>query len=95
MFGYSVPFAPLRKGRNVILRCVLDGLLLQAKISPATGRLRAWDGDESFVMEAVEAIHYEAVLATAVEMLAVERAGFRLLRRAADFGCPRSSVGVP
>jgi hypothetical protein len=67
----------------VILRCVIDGLLLQAVIARDTGKLVAWDGDESFVMEAVEALHYEAVLATENERLALERGGYRLLRRAA------------
>jgi hypothetical protein len=67
----------------VILRCVLDGLLLQAIVARDTGKLVVWDGDESFVMEAVEALHYEAVLATENEWLALERGGYRLLRWAA------------
>ena len=69
----------------MILRCLLDGLLLPACITPATGALVVHDGEESFVMEAVEAVYYEVVLATADDLLALERAGFRLLRRAADF----------
>jgi hypothetical protein len=71
----------------VILRCVLDGQLLQASITADGRNLVVYDGDESFVMEAVEALYYEAVLATADEWLALEQAGFRLLRRAPDFEC--------
>jgi hypothetical protein len=69
----------------VILRCVLDGLLLEAHITPTTGTLVVHDGDESFVMEALEALYYEVVLATAGDLIALERAGLRLLRRADDF----------
>jgi hypothetical protein len=71
----------------VILRCKLDGLLLGAYLAPETGKLMVQDGDESFFMEALEALYYEVVHATKEEMLALERAGFRLLRRADDFVC--------
>jgi hypothetical protein len=71
----------------VILRCVLDGLLLKANITPDTGTLVVYDGDESFVMEAIEARFYEVVRASEDDLLTLERAGFRLLRRADDFAC--------
>lgn len=67
------------------LRCTLDGLLLDAYLQPALHRLVAVDGEEAFVMEAVEAIYYELVAATAEELLGLEQAGYRLLRIAADF----------
>ena len=38
-----------------------------------------------FALEALEAVYYEVVEATAEEWLRVERARYRLLRRAADF----------
>jgi hypothetical protein len=47
--------------------------------------LIAIDGDEAFVMEAVEAVYYELVAASAEEVVQIERAGYRLLRRAPDF----------
>lgn len=69
----------------MILRCKLDGLLLPAGFHPAQGSLIALDGDEPFVMEAVEAIYYEVAAATEEELLRLELAGYRLLRRAEDF----------
>ncbi len=69
----------------MILRCKLDGLLLPAIAHPLRRTLVAFDGDEGFAMEAVEAIYYELVSATADEAIWLERAGFRLLRRASDF----------
>jgi hypothetical protein len=69
----------------VKLRCTLDGLLLDAMLCPHTDELVAFDGDESFVMEAVEALYYELVAATSEELLGLERARYRLLRRAQDF----------
>jgi hypothetical protein len=69
----------------VTLRCVLDGLLLYARWCSEPPRLLAFDGDEPFAMEAIEALYYEIVAATREELLALERACFRLLRRAADF----------
>lgn len=65
------------------LRCVLDGLELPAEVGP--GRLVAWDGDESFAMEALEVLYYEVVSATWAEWAALERARYRLLRQADDF----------
>ena len=44
-----------------------------------------FDGDEPFVLEAVEAIYYRLVSATPAELLALERSRYRLLRRAEDF----------
>jgi hypothetical protein len=70
---------------RVTIRCLLDGLLLYATLCPEPAALLAFDGDESFVMEAVEAIYYELVSATHDELLGLERACYRLLRRAADF----------
>lgn len=80
----------------MILRCVLDALLLEAFFTPCTHQLIVFDGDESFVMEAVEAIYYEVVRASTEELLALERAGFRLLRRADDIGtCPQCCPQIP
>jgi hypothetical protein len=70
---------------TVMLRCVLDGLLLHAILYPEPPTLLAFDGDEPFALEAIEALYYEVVAATREELLALERACFRLLRRAADF----------
>ena len=67
------------------LRCVLDGLLLPARLWAGEPPLLAFDGDEPFALEAVEAMYYELVSATAEEVLGLERARYRLLRRAADF----------
>lgn len=67
------------------IRCLLDGLLLYATFRADPPVLLAFDGDEAFVMEAVEALYYELVSATREELLDLERACYRLLRRAADF----------
>ena len=69
----------------MLLRCVLDGLLLCATVGVDPPILLAFDGDEPFALEAIEALYYEIVSATQEELLALERACFRLLRRAADF----------
>ncbi len=69
----------------MLIRCVLDGLLLPAALCVQPPELLAFDGDESFALEAVEALYYELVEATRDELLGLERACFRLLRRAADF----------
>lgn len=69
----------------MVLRCVLDGLLLPALLCCEVPGLLAWDGEESFPVEALEARYYEVVSATQEEWLEVERARYRLLRRAADF----------
>jgi hypothetical protein len=68
----------------VILRCVLDGLLLGAELRVAVPPLVLFDGDEEFVLEAVEAVYYELVAATEEERSIVQRS-YRLLRLAADF----------
>jgi hypothetical protein len=47
--------------------------------------MMAYDGDEGFAMEAVEALYYEIVSATPDELLRLEQAHYRLLRRAEDF----------
>jgi len=67
------------------LRCLLDGLLLPAILDKDEAPLIAFDGQEAFAMEAVEAIFYEVVEATALEMIQLELANYRLLRRADDF----------
>jgi hypothetical protein len=67
------------------LRCVLDGLLLSAQLWAGEPRLLAFDGDEPFALEALEAVYYELVSATEEEVLDLERARYRLLRRAPDF----------
>jgi hypothetical protein len=69
----------------VTIRCLLDGLLLYASLRAEPLRVVVFDGEESFVLEAVEALYYELVAATGEELLGLERAYFRLLRRAADF----------
>ncbi len=67
------------------LRCLLDGLLLPACFHGEDVPLVAYDGDESFALEALEAVYYEVVTATEEEWLWLEKARYRLLRRAADF----------
>ena len=69
----------------MILRCVLDGLLLPGEFRPGTPPLMAYDGDEAFRIEAVEALFYELVSATSDEMMRLQSAGYRLLRVAGDF----------
>jgi hypothetical protein len=71
----------------VTLRCLLDGLLLPALLRRGEPPLVAYDGEEGFAMEAVEAMYYELVSATYAEVLGLERARYRLLRRADDFIC--------
>jgi hypothetical protein len=48
-------------------------------------RLEAFDGDESFLMEALEALYYEVVAASGDELLKLAQGRYRLLRRAVDF----------
>lgn len=67
------------------LRCLVDGLLLPAELCPVKSGLVAHDGDESFAMEALEALFYEVVSATPDELLGLQRLGYRLLRQACDF----------
>ena len=69
------------------IRCLLDGLLLPASLRRDAPSLVAYDGEEPFAMEALEAIYYEVVAATRAELLGLERARYRLLRRAEDFVC--------
>jgi hypothetical protein len=77
----------------VTLRCLLDGLLLHATLRAGWPPLIAYDGDEAFGLEAVEALYYELVSATAEEVLGLEEARYRLLRRAEDFRQVREVVG--
>jgi hypothetical protein len=69
----------------VTIRCLLDGLLLPAALRREAPPLVAYDGEEPFALEALEAIYYEVVSATQAELLGLERARYRLLRRAEDF----------
>ncbi len=78
-----------------MIRCLLDNLMLYATLQPQPATLLAFDGDESFVMEAVEALYYELVCATRGELLGLERARYRLLRRAADFQQVEESDATP
>ena len=74
------------------LRCKLDGLLLRGQMSRRTAALVAHDGGESFVMDALEALYYELVSATAEELLWLEQAHYRLLHRGADFRLERTDA---
>jgi hypothetical protein len=56
----------------MVLRCVIDGLLLPAQLEAGRAPLWAFDG-------------YEIVQASPDELLALERAPYRMLRRASDF----------
>ena len=69
----------------MILRCTMDGLLLPAEVRSDARGVVAYDGGEAFRLEAVEALFYEIVSATCEEVLRLQRAGYRLLRPAADF----------
>jgi len=69
----------------MLLRCTLDGLLLEAHAVPGRNSLMAFDADEAFEMERVEATHYELVAASPDELRWLEFSGYRLLRRASDF----------
>jgi hypothetical protein len=68
----------------LVLRCLIDDLLLPAEIQPGADRIVVYDGDESFLLEYVEAMYYEIVAATEDERLTIQR-NYRLLRTAADF----------
>jgi hypothetical protein len=72
---------------------MIDGLLLPAVLEDGQPLLWAFDGDEGFALEAVEAIFYEIVLASPDELLALERAPYRMLRRASDFRWSRRCEG--
>jgi hypothetical protein len=63
----------------------VDGLLLPAMLNLGQPALLAWDGDEAFGVEAVEAVFYELVSATREELQGLQLACYRLLRLAADF----------
>lgn len=59
--------------------------MLDATVGDGGAPVTAYDGDEPFGLEAVEALYYEIVTADMEELIGLERARFRLLRRAADF----------
>ena len=67
------------------IRCLLDGLLLDARVGAGAAPVTAYDGDEAFDLEAVEALFYEIVSAHPQELLSLEQARYRLLRVADDF----------
>lgn len=67
----------------MLLRCKLDNLLLNAH--PQRRSLIAYDGDEGFEMERVEAIYYELVASTPQDLDWLDQAGYRWLRLAPDF----------
>ncbi len=69
----------------VLLRCKLDGLLLDAHRHPTRSSIVVYDGDESFEMERLEASYYEIVAACREDIDWLERAGYRCLRLARDF----------
>jgi hypothetical protein len=71
----------------MVIRCVIDNLLLPAEIREEEGGLVAYDGEDSFTLEALEALYYELVSATPEEMVGLEHFRYRLLRRADDFQC--------
>jgi hypothetical protein len=73
-----------QENRTVVLRCVLDGLLLPAELRTGVPPLAVYDGDESFLLEPIEAVYYELVAATDPERLLIQRY-YRLLRTAPDF----------
>ena len=80
----------------MLLRCKLDGLLLPAHHDPDTGYLVAYDGDEGFPLEALEAVYYELAAASWEEALALGPR-YRLLRPADDFcfvcpSCPHLAL---
>jgi len=58
--------------------------MLDAELRTAVPPVIVCDGEESFVLEAIEAVYYELVEATEHEQWEVEHF-YRLLRRAADF----------
>jgi hypothetical protein len=69
----------------MILRCTIDQLLLYAERHPRTPAILAYDGDEPFTLERVEAAYYELVEASPEDVVWLEQCGYRLLRRATDF----------
>ena len=72
-------------GTLVLLRCTLDGLLLPTRIDYASEQLIAYDGDEGFALQPIEAIYYEVVAATRHERDWLTLHPLRLLRFAEDF----------
>jgi hypothetical protein len=69
----------------MLLRCKLDGLLLDACRHSIRPAIRVFDGDESFEMERMEAAYYELVRSTAADLNWIHRTGYRCLRLASDF----------
>ena len=67
------------------IRCLLDNLILHAEMHLTERALMVFDGEESFALEAVEALFYEVVSATLDEVVQLELAHYRLLRQAEDF----------
>ncbi len=69
----------------MLLRCQLDNLLLDARPHPRRNRLIAYDGDEGFELELIEAVYYEVVAATPHDLNWLDQCGYRCLRLAPDF----------
>jgi len=81
----SVVSSPKRKlgDKVMMLRCILDGLELEAYWE--MGRLLLWDGDESFFLQKNEAAFYEVTKASTWEWHEIIRQDYLKLRWAADF----------
>lgn len=69
----------------MVLRCRIDGLILDACRHPSRMTLIAFDGYEPFEMDRVEAMYYELVAATQSDLLWLQEAGYRCLRQAPEF----------
>lgn len=69
----------------MLLRCRLDGLILDAQPQFERSVLLAFDGDEGFDMERMEVLHYELIAASQQDLTWLQRVGYRCLRTAADF----------
>ena len=78
----------------MLLRCKLDGLLLPAHRHADNRTLVAYDGDEGFAMERVEAMYYELVAASPQDLDWLEHSGYRVLRLAPDFRFIRQRLGA-
>ena len=84
-FRINLVLSPKRKlgDQGMMLRCVLDGLEMEAYWE--MGRLLLWDGDESFFLQKNEAAFYEVTKASTWEWHEIIRQDYLKLRWAADF----------
>jgi hypothetical protein len=69
----------------MVLRCKLDGLMLDSFAQPARHTILVFDGDESFELERLEAAYYEVAAANPNELAWLQDADYRCLRFAGDF----------